>query len=36
VRPTDAAACEMLERIAGLDPEKLPGDWDGAMTFETK
>ena len=36
VRPTDAAAREMLERIAGLDAEKLPDDWDGAMTFETK
>ncbi len=36
VRPSDAAAHEMLERIASLDPEKLPDDWDGAMTFETK
>src|SRR5262249_25317454 len=36
VRPSDAAACEMLQRIASLDPEKLPDDWDGAMTFETK
>ena len=35
-RPTDAAAREMLERIASLDAEKLPDDWDGAMTFETK
>ena len=35
-RPTDAAAHEMLERIAGLDAEKLPDDWAGAMTFETK
>jgi adenylate cyclase len=35
-RPTDAAAHEMLERIAGLEAEKLPDDWDGAMTFETK
>jgi adenylate cyclase len=35
-RPTDAAACEMLKRIADLDSEKLPDDWDGAVTFETK
>jgi adenylate cyclase len=36
VRPKDTAACEMLERMADLDPAALPDDWDGVMTFETK
>jgi len=36
VRPTDAAAGEMLERLDDLDPEKLLDEWDGAKTFETK
>jgi len=36
VRPKDAAALEMLARIEDLDPEALPDDWDGAVTFDTK
>ncbi len=36
IRPTDTAAREMLERMADLDPEALPDDWDGVKTFETK
>jgi adenylate cyclase len=36
IRPTDIAAREMLERMADLDPEALPDDWDGVKTFETK
>jgi adenylate cyclase len=36
MRPTDAAAGEMLERLDDLDAEKLLDEWDGAKTFETK
>jgi adenylate cyclase len=36
IRPKDAAAHEMLDRMADLDPAALPDDWDGVMTFETK
>jgi adenylate cyclase len=36
LRPKDAAAREMLERMADLDPALLPDDWDGVKTFETK
>jgi adenylate cyclase len=36
LRPADAAAREMLARMADLDPAGLPADWDGVKTFETK
>ena len=36
LRPKDAAAREMLARMADLDPAVLPDDWDGVKTFETK
>jgi len=36
LRPDDAAAREMLARMADLDPAVLPDDWDGVKTFETK
>src|SRR5262245_51447578 len=36
IHPQDTAAREMLERMADLDPEVLPDDWDGVKTFETK
>jgi adenylate cyclase len=36
IHPQDIAAREMLERMADLDPEVLPDDWDGVKTFETK
>jgi len=36
LRPKDTAAREMLDRMADLDPEVLPDDWDGVKTFETK
>jgi len=36
LRPKDTAAREMLDRMAELDPEVLPDDWDGVKTFETK
>jgi adenylate cyclase len=36
IRPKDAAAHEMLDRMADLDQAALPDDWDGVMTFETK
>jgi len=36
VRPQDLTTLEMLARLDDLDPQALPDDWDGALTFETK
>jgi len=36
VRPQDLTTLEMLARLDDLDPQALPDDWDGALTFESK
>jgi adenylate cyclase len=36
LRPCDLATQGMLERLDALDPEHLPDDWDGAITYTTK
>jgi adenylate cyclase len=36
VRPKDLTTLEMLARLDDLDPQALPDDWDGALTFESK
>ncbi|MGE3540128.1 MAG: adenylate/guanylate cyclase domain-containing protein [Candidatus Tectimicrobiota bacterium] len=33
LRPHDTSAREMLERIASLQPDTLPEDWDGAVSL---
>lgn len=36
LRPDDAAALDLLERLDSLDPHTLPADWDGAVALTTK
>jgi len=36
IRPNDPAATWMLERIDELNPDELPGDWDGSVKLESK
>jgi adenylate cyclase len=35
-RPDDPAAQDMIQRIDGLDPNRLPPDWDGSITLTSK
>ena len=35
-RPDDPAAQDMVQRIDGLDPNRLPPDWDGSITLTSK
>lgn len=36
IKPDDKAAIRMVERVIGLDPAKLPDDWDGTFVMTTK
>jgi adenylate cyclase len=35
-RPDDPAAQDMVRRIDGLDPHRLPPDWDGSIALISK
>ncbi len=35
-RPDDPAAQDMIRRIDGLDPHRLPPDWDGSIALTSK
>ncbi|MBN1104572.1 MAG: adenylate/guanylate cyclase domain-containing protein [Deltaproteobacteria bacterium] len=36
MRPNDPAARDILERMNGLDPSRLPADWDGSIALTSK
>jgi adenylate cyclase len=36
LRPKDPAARDMIERIDGLNPDRLPADWDGSIALSSK